>query len=48
LGNLGSTLGPPVFAWLIAAWGTAGLAVPVVVLAMLGAGTAVTGIRRLR
>lgn len=48
LGNLGSTLGPPVFAWLIAAWGTAGLAAPVVVLAMLGAGTAVTGIRRLR
>jgi len=47
LGNLGSTLGPPVFAWLIAAWGTAGLAVPVVVLAMLGATTAVTGIRRL-
>ena len=47
LGNLGSTLGPPVFAGLIAAWGTAGLALPVVVFALLGAATAMSGIRRL-
>lgn len=43
MGNLGSTLGPPVFAALLAAWGVAGLTLPVVALALLGIGVASWG-----
>jgi len=48
MGNLGSTLGPPLFAYLIAAAGTAGLAVPVILFALMGTSMAAWGIHRLR
>ena len=43
MGNLGSTVGPPVFAALLAAWGMAGLALPVLGLALIGIGVASWG-----
>ena len=43
MGNLGSTVGPPVFAALLAAWGMAGLALMVLGLAVLGIGVASWG-----
>lgn len=43
MGNLGSTVGPPVFAALLAAWGMAGLAMLVLGLALLGIGVASWG-----
>jgi MFS transporter, AAHS family, 3-hydroxyphenylpropionic acid transporter len=47
MGNLGSTLGPPLFAYLIATAGTAGLAVAVILFALAGTGLAAWGIHRL-
>jgi len=47
MGNLGSTLGPPLFAYLIAAAGTPGLAVPVILFALMGASLAAWGVGRL-
>lgn len=46
MGNLGATLGPPLFAALLAAWGVAGLTVPVVALALLGMAVASWGARQ--
>lgn len=46
MGNLGSTLGPPLFAALIAQLGMAGLALSVVVFAGLGIGLATVGARQ--
>lgn len=46
MGNLGSTLGPPLFAATLAAWGVAGLALPVLALALLGIGVASWGARQ--
>ncbi|MFZ2220319.1 MAG: MFS transporter [Rhodoferax sp.] len=46
MGNLGATLGPPLFAALLAAWGVAGLTVPVVALALLGIAVASWGARQ--
>ncbi len=47
LGNLGSTLGPPIFAQLISIWGIKGLALPVVLLALSGLGVALVGSRQI-
>jgi AAHS family 3-hydroxyphenylpropionic acid transporter len=46
LGNLGSTLGSPVFAYAIANWGGAGLVLPVLVFGLLGGSLALVGTRR--
>ena len=46
MGNLGSTLGPPVFASAIAGLGGLGLVLPLLVFALLGWGLATWGIRR--
>jgi AAHS family 3-hydroxyphenylpropionic acid transporter len=48
LGNLGATLGPPVFAALIARWGAPGLALPVAVCGLLGLAVAGWGVARWR
>lgn len=46
MGNLGSTLGPPVFAYAIANLGGAGLVLPVLVFALLGLCLATVGVHR--
>lgn len=46
MGNLGSTLGPPLFATAVASLGVTGLALPVVVLALLGIAVASWGARQ--
>ena len=46
LGNLGSTLGPPVFAYAIAGLGPVGLVLPLGVFALLGLSLATWGIRQ--
>jgi AAHS family 3-hydroxyphenylpropionic acid transporter len=46
MGNLGSTLGPPVFAYAIVAIGAFGLVLPVLVFALLGLSLATWGLRR--
>lgn len=46
MGNLGSTLGPPVFAYAIANLGGAGLVLPALVFALLGLCLATVGVHR--
>ena len=46
MGNLGSTLGPPVFATAIAGLGGLGLVLPVLVFALLGWSLASWGLGR--
>ncbi|WP_394791958.1 MFS transporter [Rhodoferax sp.] len=46
MGNLGSTLGPPVFAYAIVALGGLGLVLPVLVFALLGLSLATWGLGR--
>ena len=45
MGNLGSTLGPPLFAALMVPLGLLGLVLPVVCFALLGVGFASWGLR---
>jgi AAHS family 3-hydroxyphenylpropionic acid transporter len=46
MGNLGSTLGPPVFAYAIASIGPLGLVLPLLVFALAGLSLATWGLRQ--